>query len=103
MKELIHNQKDSSICIYEHDAELLKGSFFKLKPEVGDIIMSHNKREPNFLRMFEVLNIVENKDSNISDKSVFNPKNAYFILSIKEVLKQGKFADIDNCINRLYS
>jgi hypothetical protein len=101
MKQLVHNMRDSAICIYEYDSKKLRGSFFKEKPETGDVIMSHNKREANFLRMFEVTEIIENRNANISSDCSFDPTNAYFILGINEVAKEGAFAEVDNSIQRL--
>lgn len=93
--------KNADICIYEHSSKKLKGSFFKEKPEVGDLIMSHNKRENNFLRAFEVVGIIENRNAIIQDDCKYDPTSAYFVLDIKDVTGDDRFAEIDNSINRL--
>ena len=101
MKVLIHEQKDTSICIYEIDENMIIGSFFKNKPTVGDIIMSHVRRETNFLYIYEVLEIIENKDANICSSCNYDPVNAYFKLLIRNVTSDAKYVDFDNSINNL--
>lgn len=44
MKELIHVSYNADICMYSFKNNILTGSFFKEKPEVGDIFMSHTLR-----------------------------------------------------------
>jgi hypothetical protein len=51
--------------------------------------------------MFEVTDIVENRDANISSNCMYDPSKAFFILSVAEVKKDGVFLNIDNSVNRL--
>lgn len=101
MKTLIHNQKDSSICIYDFGQDRLRGAFFKEKPDVGDIIMSHAKRDINFLYIFEVTEIIKKMDSKICSESSYDPVGALFELGIKNVTYDKRFGEVDNSLDVL--
>jgi hypothetical protein len=101
MKTLIHVQRDTSICIYNLNNENITGSFFKEKPEVGDVVMSWTEKDVNFLKMFHVKEIVENRDGRISSKSKFNPEKAFFRLRVEDVTHDERFKEVDNSTNNI--
>lgn len=102
MKTIIHKIQNTEICIYENDGKILRGGFFKDKPEVGDVIMSHVKKDVNWLQMFEVKEILENSDHKINPDCNYNPTKAYFKLRIEDVTENEAFSEIDNSTRLLY-
>ena len=101
MKRLIHVQRDTSICIYNLNSKNITGSFFKEKPEVGDVVMSWTARESNFLRMFHVKEVRKNRDAKMNPMCRYNPTNAFFSLSVEEVTEDKDFSEIDNSIDNI--
>lgn len=81
MKTLIHKRTDVNICIFSWESNIVKGFFFKEKPEVGDLLMSYERCETNFLYLYKVVKILGNRDS----KAVqgFDNKNTYFELEVE--------------------
>ena len=98
MKTFIHDRKNSEICIYEHSEIYLRGSFFKEKSAVNDIIMSHNKREPSFLYVYKIIEIISQKTPLINDKCLFNPENASMELKVVNITEEVKSLGIDNSV-----
>jgi hypothetical protein len=96
---LVHVGRNADICIYENDGQLLKGSFFKKKPTIGSLFMSWTIRNKgNNLHLFEVVNIVENRDAKVNSTTNYDPKMAYFVLDIKNVSGDTKYKHIDTSV-----
>jgi hypothetical protein len=98
-KILKHRFRNADICIYKHTDNEIVDSFFKEKPEIGDLIMSHNKRERGNVLLYE---IVSNRDSLISADSNYNPALAYFELEVKNVTNDDRFSEVDKSMQSLY-
>lgn len=98
MKTLIHTFRCTDICIYSFENNIIKGLFFKEKPSVGDVIMTHTSRDSNFLNMFCVAEILENRDSKVQKECDYDKSNAYFELKVENVTGDSRFEDVDNRI-----
>jgi hypothetical protein len=98
MKNLIHKRDDTSICIYKHTEDFIEGSFFKDKPEEGDIIMSWVKREPSFLYVYIVEKIISQRDAVVSESCTHNPVNARMQLKVRNVTENIEEMGINNSV-----
>jgi len=104
MKELIHAQNQGGISFLNvgvFTGKVIKGVFFEDKPVVADLFMSHAFRTTNHMKIFEVVDIVTNRNAKIHSDCKRNPKNAYFELKVKDVSDDERYADIDCSIGRL--
>lgn len=80
MAEIKHMYNDTSVCIYEHKNQYIKGSFFKEKPKVGDYLFLYNGRRKHL-----ITGIISNKDATISSDCTYNPSKALFELNVKYI------------------
>lgn len=101
MKVLIHKKEGFRICIFERSSKTIKGCFFDEKPETGDVVMSHTARESNYLFMFRIDSIVENRDAKVDCANAVNPSIAYFELSVSNVTDDPVYSEVDNSLNVL--
>ena len=83
MKLLKHSFHGNRILIYKNDGNILEGSFFDKKPEVGDVIISHALRTTNGFIPVKVLEIVENTDAKVNPEYSGDPAMAHFVLKIE--------------------
>lgn len=84
MKTLVHKQTDVSINIFRWENDIVEASFFKDKPEVNDLLMSNTKGQANFLYLYKIVEILENRDTRV-DNANFNPNKAFFKLKVEMV------------------
>lgn len=68
MKTFIYKHNSTKINIFEHTETYIKGSFFNEQPKVGDVVMSHQKRENNFLHVYQVEEIISQRDAIIQKR-----------------------------------
>lgn len=104
MKEFIHTQNLGEISFLNapiFDGKFIKACFFGEKPEKGSIIMSHAFRTTNYMRMFEVHEVLVNRDAKTHSDCSRNPDKAYFELSVADVTNDDRFVNVDCSIQRL--
>jgi fructose-specific phosphotransferase system component IIB len=75
MKLIKHDYKNTDICIYSNNNNIIRGSFFNNKPVVGTTI----KYITNY---YKVVEIISNIDAKISKNCKKNPEKALFELRV---------------------
>ncbi len=79
MKEFKHTQYNTDICLLELNENQMSATFFKGKPSIGDIFMTHTKRETNYYHVYLIEGIQENRNAKTFNKE--NLKGGYAIFS----------------------
>lgn len=88
MNVFVHKKTKFDINIFDWtDDNELRCEFFKDKSACSDLLMSHTRGDVNFLYLFRITEILENRDSNTL--SPFDGIGAYFRLKV-EMLNDPK-------------
>lgn len=83
MEIFIHKVSNTNVNIFDWgDDNVVRCEFLtKKKPEVGDILMSHTKSDPNNLWIYKIVDILQNRDSR-GLNPLYDSKDSFFKLKV---------------------